>query len=61
MKCPTNKRQFHCRNDAIEANCLIGRQTKIYRSIYRCIWCNDFHFASRNYKNKIKKLKDTNL
>ena len=56
MKCPSGKHQFVNRNDAVIFNKANGRKSKEYFSIYRCLWCNDFHLTSRGRKLKPIKI-----
>lgn len=53
MKCPTAKKQYHCRNDAVADNCLIGRLTNRYMNVYHCNICGDWHLTSRSRNGKI--------
>ena len=57
MKCTSGKKQFHCRNDAVKENCILGRQTGVYHNIYQCDICNDWHLTSRTKNGEIKKKK----
>ena len=55
MICPLGKTQFKTRKEAVVINKVNGERTGEYFNVYRCQWCNDFHFASRSYNKKVKR------
>ena len=67
MKCPSCKTQYRYRFQAVMANKGIGLFTGEYFNVYHCLWCGDWHLASRkgrvrnNKKKILNKMKKTIL
>lgn len=55
MICPSGKLQMRTRKEAVILNKATGERTGEYFNIYRCLLCNDFHFASRTTNKKVKR------